>query len=145
MRLLAFALLVAAAACGSTDTAETPAASSRPTYLSTDIFEDVPAPRDAVYMHNKHESFSYRTATFRSGKFLYAWKGTQPDAVAFFKQTMSAPPYRWTLTGDSTPVTGSTKLTFVKGADTCTVDIDNVPRVQQRANVTIIVRVNYRR
>ena len=37
-------------------------------YLETDIFEDVPAPKGAVYLEDKGESFSYRSRTFRSAR-----------------------------------------------------------------------------
>lgn len=108
--------------------------------FSTDIFEDVPAPRTAIYRDAAHESFSYRTATHRCGRFRYDYTGSQSDAIEFFRQTMTAPPYSWAIESDEAPVDGSASLVFRKGDDRCTVDID-----RHADGVRILVRVNYLR
>ena len=115
------------------------------TYLSRDVFEDVPAPRDARYRDAQGESYSYRSQTFRCGHFIYDYVGSDAAVVQFYKETMGAPPYSWTLTGEDRTNEGSTTLLFIKNQDTCTVDVDRVPRSTQRLHVRIQVRVNSRR
>jgi hypothetical protein len=137
MRLAALAVLALSMACESTS-------NGQGYYLHTDIFEDIPAPRGVAYKHAKHESFAYRSRTFRCGKFLFEWKGPQTECVRFYRETMTAPPYSWTLTEENTPGTGSTQLVFVKGYDRCSVEIDHVPQNQALDNNSIVVRVNYR-
>jgi hypothetical protein len=136
--LLAAASLVAA--CASTTTQ--PGGS-----FSADIFEDIPAPKTAVYHETGAQSFSYATQTHRCGRFQYDYLGSQSEAVAFFKDTMTAPPYSWTLVSEETPAEGSALLVFTKGGDRCTVDIDrHEPRHGSDAeNVRILVRVNFLR
>jgi hypothetical protein len=114
-----------------------------PPPLSTDIFEDVVAPRAATYLENK--SFSYRTPTFRCGRFSYDWLGAEADAVRFYMETMAAPPYSWAFTGEDRFQEGSTRLFFSKGDDRCVVDIDRVPKpgIERRNNLSLVVRVNY--
>lgn len=137
MRCALFAVVLLAA-CESTPPAAT-------TYLSHDVFEDVPAPKDAHYRETKGESFSYRSQTFRCGKFIYDFVGSDASVVQFYKETMGAPPYSWTLTREERTAEGSTALQFVKNQDTCTVDVDRVPRSTQKLHVRIQVRVNTRR
>jgi hypothetical protein len=115
------------------------------TYLSTDVFEDIPAPKDARYRDAKGESFSYRSQTFRCGKFIYDFVGSDAAVVQFYKETMGAPPYSWTLTKEDRAGEGTTTLLFVKNQDTCTVDVDRVPLSTQKLHVRIQVRVNTRR
>jgi hypothetical protein len=114
-------------------------------YLHSDVFEDVPAPKAARYRDAKGESFSYRSQTFRCGKFLYDYIGSDAAVVQFYKETMGAPPYSWTLTDEDRTSEGSTSLQFVKNQDTCTVDVDRVPRSTQKLHLRIQVRVNSRR
>ncbi|MHC4819000.1 MAG: hypothetical protein ACYTF8_13190 [Planctomycetota bacterium] len=114
-------------------------------YLTSDIFEDIPAPKDARYRDFQGESFSYRSQTFRCAKFIYDFVGPDATVVHFYKETMSAPPYSWTLTNEDRTNEGSTTLQFVKNQDTCTVDVDRVPRATQKKHVRIQVRVNSRR
>jgi len=114
-------------------------------YLTSDVFEDIPAPKDARYRDVKGESFSYRSQTFRCAKFIYDFVGPDATVVHFYKQTMGAPPYSWTLTNEDRTNEGATTLQFVKNQDTCTVDVDRVPRATQKKHVRIQVRVNSRR
>jgi len=139
MKAFALAVAVLLAAC-------TPP-TQRSGRLSPDIFEDIPAPKSARYIYRQHESFSYRSKTFRCGKFLYEYQGDVDDAVRFFKDTMGNPPYSWTLADEVAPGSGSTTLVFTKNTDRCTVDIDRVPRpeLKRQKNVEIKVRVNYRK
>lgn len=130
--------VVALAACQTT-------APPAKTYLGTDVFEDIPAPKNARYRDQNGESFSYRSRTFRCGKFIYDYVGPDASVVQFYKETMGAPPYSWTLTNEERPGQGSTKLLFVKNQDTCTVDVDHVPLSTQKLHVRIEVRVNTRR
>lgn len=113
--------------------------------LSSDLFEDIPAPRGARYRHAANESFSYRTATFRCALFQYEYEGSDAAVVDFYKTTMTAPPYNWTLEGEDSRAEGSTRLVFRKNEDLCQIDIDRVPRpaLERPRNVSIRVRVNY--
>jgi hypothetical protein len=113
--------------------------------LSTDIFEDVPAPRGAVYVDGQHESFSYRARTFRCGLFRYEWSASEADLVRFYKETMVAPPYSWAFAGEEAQSEGSTRLSFTKGDDRCTVDVDRVSRPGPTDRYDLVVRVNYRK
>ena len=140
-RLALLPILLAAAACSSTE--EEAPASRAGMYLHTDIFEDVPAPKNAIYVGQDGHSFSYRTKTFRTGKFVYNWAGAQMEAVGFYRETMTTPPYSWTLTGEKALPQGSTELVFLKGEDRCTVGIDHVPQLNRNNNIRIVVRVNY--
>ncbi|MHC4547928.1 MAG: hypothetical protein ACYTEZ_04055 [Planctomycetota bacterium] len=121
---------------------KTPPPASR-TYLHTDVFEDIPAPREARYRNANMESFSYRSQSFRCGKFIFDYQGSDADVVRFFKETMTAPPYSWTLTDEDRVQAGSTGLVFVKGEDRCTVEVDVVPQAAYVRHVRIQVRVNY--
>jgi hypothetical protein len=116
-----------------------------PSHLSTDVFEDIPAPRGARYIYKKNESFSYRSPSFRCGRFLYDLHGSDAPVVRFYRDTMTAPPYNWTLTGEDRRDAGSTRLVFVKEDDRCEVDVDFVPKtpLDRPENVTVQVRVNY--
>lgn len=138
-RIPLVALLALAAACQSSK----PQASR----LSTTIFEDVLAPRGATYLDADGESFAYRRPTFRCGRFAFDWQGPEADAVRFYKERMTAPPYSWTFTGEDGAQSGSTRLHFVKGDDRCMVDIDRIPKpgIEKRDNLSIMVRVNYRK
>jgi hypothetical protein len=113
--------------------------------LSTDIFEDVPAPRGAVYVDGRHESFSYRARTFRCGLFHYEWNDAETYLVRFYKETMVAPPYSWAFAGEEAQREGSTRLSFSKGDDRCTVDVDRVPKPGAEGRINLVVRVNYRK
>jgi hypothetical protein len=138
-RVVPAALLLFAAACKSPPPAATP--------LSTTIFEDVVAPRGASYLQADGKSFAYRRPTFRCGRFAFDWQGAEADAVRFYKERMVAPPYSWTFAGDEGAQSGSTRLFFVKGDDRCIVDIDHIPKpgIDMQDNLSIVVRVNYRK
>ena len=139
MRLLRLAALLACAACSTTG-----GGSGR--VLNTDIFEDLPAPKTASYRYQNGESFAYRAKTFRCGRFLYRFAGPVDEATGFFRDTMTAPPYNWTLADEQTPAEGSTILVFTKADDRCTVDIDRLSGPEESPpDVTILVRLNYRR
>ena len=133
------ALLVLAAACKSSPPPATP--------LSTTIFEDVLAPRGATYLDADGRSFGYRRPTFRCGRFAFDWQGPEADAIRFYKERMVAPPYSWTFSGEDGAQSGSTRLHFVKGDDRCAVDIDRIPKpgIDKRDNLSIVIRVNYRK
>jgi hypothetical protein len=115
--------------------------------FSSDIFEDIPAPRTAVYREEAAESFSYRTPTHRCGRFRYDYQGSQSETVDFFRQTMTTPPYSWALVSEEAPAEGSSHLVFKKGEDRCTVDVDRrePKHGSDGENVWILVRVNYLR
>ncbi|MGH7162327.1 MAG: hypothetical protein ACREID_02500 [Planctomycetota bacterium] len=127
------------AACVSTS-------SSRSGKLSTDIFEDIPAPREASYRDAEGESFSYRCKSWRCGRFVYDLRGKEADATRFYRETMASPPYSWTLMEQQGEEAGSSRLVFAKNDDRCTVDIDRyVVGPQGNDSVVIRVRVNYSR
>jgi hypothetical protein len=136
---VALAALLPLAACQSTQAPPAP--------LSTSIFEDIIAPRGAAYLQADGKSFSYRRPTFRCGRFSFDWQGAEADAVRFYKERMVAPPYSWAFAGDEGAQSGSTRLFFVKGDDRCTVDIDRIPKpgMDMENNLSIVVRVNYRK
>jgi len=115
--------------------------------MSTHIFEDIPAPRTAVYVDHDNTSFSYSAETFRCGRFLFQYQGRDTDAVAFYRRVMVAPPYSWKLLHQDARAAGSTTLVFAKNEDRCSVDIDSIPKpsAARRHNVAITIRVNYRR
>ena len=115
--------------------------------VRSDIFEDLPVPKGAVYIHRNHESFSYRGETFRCGKFLFEYQGDHAATVAFFRDTMTRPPYSWTLEQEDTAGQGTATLVFRKGDDRCTIDIDYVPSpsIEKPNNQRILIRLNYRR
>jgi hypothetical protein len=138
VRILPLAILLLGA-CKSTQGPTTP--------LSTTIFEDVVAPRGATYLQADGKSFAYRRPTFRCGRFAFDWQGAEADAVRFYKERMVAPPYSWTFAGDEGAESGSTRLFFVKGDDNCIVDIDRIPKpgIGMENNLSIVVRVNYRK
>ena len=111
-------------------------------YLNSDIFEDVPAPRGAVYLEDESESFSYRSRTFRSARYVYRYEGTPAEVITFYKETMTAPPYSWTFDREEGLREGSTRIHFSKTDDKCEVDVDQIAR---RDNLNIVVRVNHRK
>jgi len=112
-------------------------------YLHHEPFTDIPAPRGSTYIDQHNQSYAYQTSTWRCGRFLYEWRGSDTEVAKFYKDTMTAPPYSWTLTDTSTPAEGSTALHFVKGDDTCRVDIDRIPKPLKDDNISIAIRVNY--
>ena len=134
-----FLALLALAACRSS-----PPPASR---FSTMPFEDILAPRGATYLDANGASFAYRRPAFRCGRFAWDWQGPEADAVRLYKERMAAPPYGWTFTGEDGAQSGSTRLHFVKGDDRCIVDIDRIPKpgIEKRNNLSIVVRVNYRK
>lgn len=132
--ILAFAWL---AAC------EAPGASTG--LLQADQFEDIPVPRAARCRTHHAESFSYRTDTFRCGKFVYDYQGTVAEVVRYFRDTMARAPFSWELKDASGTAEGSTTLVFTKNDERCTVDIDRIPRPETKEqDVLILVRLNYK-
>ena len=91
-RIPLLALLSLGAACQSS-----PPPSTR---LSSKIFEDVITPRGATYLVADGRSFSYEQPTFRCGRFAFDWQGPEADAIRFYKERMTAPPYSWAFTGE---------------------------------------------
>ena len=141
MRSVLLAVLALGGACSSSPYRDGP--------FTDDIFEDIPAPRAAVYRHANAESFSYTSGslTFRCGRFEYTYKGSQPELVEFFTQTMTAPPYSWALEKEESLVEGSTLLVFTKSDDRCTVDVER-RAIRHRSgsdDLVILVRVNFLR
>ena len=110
--------------------------------LTGDTFDDVPAPESAVFRSGAGESFAFQSSGFRCGRFVFDYPGADTEAIRFFKETMQHPPYSWKLTNEQREVEGSTRLTLVKGGDTCTVNVDRVPA---RESVVLTLRVNYRK
>jgi len=87
--------------------------------LSGDTFDDVPAPESAVFRTAAGESFAFQSSGFRCGRFVFDYPGADTEAILFFKETMQRPPFSWKLTNEQREVEGSTRLTLVKGGDTC--------------------------
>jgi hypothetical protein len=140
MRLLAIPLLLAAAA-GCVTTPESPS-----DQLSSQIFEDIPAPRDSVYRDRDAQSFSFRSSAYRCARFVYDSWAPHESVVAFYRDTMTQPPYSWTLAEDFSEKEGAARLVFTKGEDRCTVDVDRLlQKTSQGSGVVIRVRVNYTR
>jgi hypothetical protein len=111
--------------------------------LTTDHLEDIPAPAEARYRDRGGESFSYRAASFRCGKFVYDYDGSVEEAATFYKEVMTAPPYFWVLVADETVVMNSRHLTFKKNHDHCTVSIDRVQEGGPKDGpVSIVVLLN---
>ena len=130
----AVALLATLAAC------KAPTSDPVSTRVQTEIFDDVPAPKTAVYRDRGAESFSFRTNAFRCGRFVYDYDESEENAVRFFKATMTRPPFSWKLTKEEREVEGSARLTFVKNDDRCTVNVQRI-----RGSTVLTVRVNYRK
>jgi len=126
---------------------QTPNASDSPGTLTTVIFEDVPAPRDARYRAGKGESFSYQSETFRCGRFEFEYPGKPADAADFFRQTMTRPPYNWTLAGESPAGEGGTTLELTKLDDRCAIQIEPLAPTMAGGGprTSITVRVNVTR
>ncbi|MHC4934506.1 MAG: hypothetical protein ACYTGV_20215 [Planctomycetota bacterium] len=114
--------------------------------VSTDIFEDLPAPKGAQYRQTNAESFSYHGETFRCGRFAYDYRGNHAETVQFFKTTMTSPPYNWTFATQHRSAAESTTLVFTKHNDRCTVDIDRVAEDEDgRDHLELLVRLNFTR
>lgn len=108
-------------------------------HLTSEPFEDLPAPRAAIYRDADSQSFAMRSQSFRCGRFLYDYPGPDADAVRFFKETMTQVPFGWTFEGEERAGEGSTRLKFTKRGDRCSIDVDRVPFRQM---VTLDIRVN---
>jgi hypothetical protein len=134
MKTCAVAVLLLTAACATTSGG----------YLGSDVFEDIPAPKRAIYITRDNESFSYRSRTFRCGRFVYEFQGDQQEVARFYRETMAAPPYSWTFESEDGTGAGSTRLLFRKQDDECRVDVNHVPKlgVERPDNISIIVRLN---
>jgi len=138
-RALAALLLSMPLACVTTQ-------SSPSAQLSTEIFEDIPAPKDAVFRDRDSQSFSFRSKAFRCARFVYDAWSSHADTVRFFRENMIQPPYSWTLVRESPEREGSTRLVFAKGEDECVVDVDRLlHKTAQGSGVVIRVFVNYNR
>jgi hypothetical protein len=123
--------------CGACATSPQPSPSR---LLSHESFEDLPAPSAAAYRDEDSASFSFHNKSWRCGRFIYDNPGSATDAVRVFKETMTQPSYGWALTQEEQIGEGATRLTFVKNADRCTVEVDNVPYRHARV---LTLRVNY--
>ena len=134
--------LLSPAAC------ESARAPDSPGTLTTAIFEDVPAPRDARYRAGGGESFSYQSETFRCGRFQFEYPGLPEAAADFFRQTMTRPPYNWTLGPETPDGAGGTMLELTKLDDRCVIEIKLLPvsvAGSESRTSSIKVRVNVTR
>jgi hypothetical protein len=112
--------------------------------LSADIFEDIPAPRTARVQTDKALSFSYRSESFRCAKYVYRYNGDVPEAVEFFEDVMTSPPYSWDLREQEDLPAGSARLSFRKGDEYCTVDIRSYASSATGGDpIKITICVNY--
>ena len=112
--------------------------------LAEDIFEDIPAPRSARVETDSARSFSYSSESFRCAKYVYRYVGEVDEAVTFFTNTMTKPPYSWELAGQDELPLGHARMTFTKGEEYCVVDMrTTTERAADDDLVTITIRVNY--
>ena len=144
MRLMSLGAVVALAILAA---CQEPPRTDESRYIRDEPFEDLPAPKDSVYRDRQRESFSYSSESFRCGKFLYDYEATPEETVAFFKQTMTKPPYGWKIEDERwRPDDGIANLTLLKNSDRCTIEVRRVKVARDaRPKVAIEVRVNYTR
>jgi len=116
---------------------------------SSEIFEDIPAPRSARVQTDKALSFSYRSDSFRCAKYVYKYSGEFRETVEFFRDVMTNPPYSWDLRTKDDQTAGPPRLTFRKSEEYCTIDIrdlDGRSKASGAADddlVLITICVNY--
>ena len=137
--LMAAALCVAQfAAC------ETPPADSGSVYITNESFEDLPAPKDALYQTAKDESYAYRGKGFRWGQFVYLYDAELEQAVDFYKTVPTQPPYSWALGGVSYRDSLKTAiLEMNKNEDRCRIEIRRIsPDKAETTRLRIVVRLN---
>lgn len=91
--------------------------------LRTDQFDDIPVPGNATYRSERAESYSYRTETFRCGRFVYDYPRSAEQARDYFSSAMVRPPYSWALAAENTAENGAFRLVFTKNDERCTVDL----------------------
>ena len=114
--------------------------------LTTDVFDDIPAPRTARVKTDEARSFSHEqtSGAHRCAQYVYQYVGESEEAVAFFEQTMSRPPYSWELVKIAELTAGHDQLTYRKGDETCVVDIRTTESKDDEGDdITITIRVNY--
>jgi len=112
--------------------------------LSTEIFEDIPAPATARVQTDKAVSFAYRSDSFRCAKYIYTFEGEVEEAVAFFSDVMVRPPYSWDLRHEAELPVGHALMNFRKGEEYCTVDIRARDSRPEDADLVLItICVNY--
>ena len=136
--LLAALPVVLFAAC------ETPPADSGSRYITNESFEDIPAPKDARYQTANDESYAYRGKGFRYGEFVYEYDAELEDAVRFYKEVPTRPPYSWALDGVSyrDSLTEAT-VDLTKNKDHCSILIRRIsPARAEQARLRIVVRLN---
>ncbi len=115
-----------------------------PRIFKDEIFEDIPAPKNARVQTDEAASFSYLSESFRCAKYVYRYEGESAEAVAFFESTMTRSPYSWTLEELAELPAGHDRLTFRKGEERCVVDIQTKEaRARSADSITITIRLNY--
>jgi len=111
--------------------------------LSTEIFEDIPAPATARVQTDNAVSFAYHSESFRCAKYVYKYRGGVDEAVAFFRDVMVKPPYSWELRQEADLPSGHARIDFRKGEEFCTVDIRSRETGNGDGLVLITIHVNY--
>ena len=111
--------------------------------LSTEIFEDIPAPATARVQTDNAVSFAYHSESFRCAKYVYKFRGTVDEAVSFFREVMVKPPYSWELRQEADLPSGHARIDFRKGEEFCTVDIRTREAGNRSGLVLITIHVNY--
>jgi len=137
--------LVLAALCVAQFAAcETPPADSGSVYITNESFEDLPAPKDALYQTAKDESYAYRGKGFRWGQFVYLYDAELEQAVGFYKEVPTQPPYSWTLGGVSYQDSLKTAIIQMsKNEDRCRIEIRRItPENAEATRLKIVVRLN---
>ena len=123
---------------------ETPPADSGSRYITNESFEDIPAPKDARYQTANDESFAYRGKGFRYGEFVYEYDAGLEDAVRFYKEVPTKPPYSWKLgnVGFRDSLKEAT-VEMTKNEDHCIVRIRRIsPENAETTRLRIVVRLN---
>ncbi len=123
---------------------ETPPADPGSRYITNESFEDIPAPKDARYQTANDESYAYRGKGFRYGEFVYLYDAALEDAVRFYKEVPTRPPYSWVLGGVSyrESLTEAT-IEMTKNEDRCSILIRRISADRaENPRLRIVVRLN---
>ena len=137
-------LLLAALPVALLAACETPPVDSGSRFITNESFEDIPAPKDARYQTANDESYAYRGKGFRYGEFVYEYDAPLEDAVRFYKEVPTRPPYSWNLGGVSyrDSLTEAT-IEMTKNEDRCSVLIRRIsPERAETTRLRILVRLN---
>jgi hypothetical protein len=84
--------------------------------------EDIPVPRDMLYVTRANQSFSYLQGGVRVGRFHYWGNVPTEEVVVFYRDRMPQRPFGWTLVGEQSQG-ATTKLSFRKDADRLEVSV----------------------